>query len=177
MYLGVTIDRGQLPTTSTADAAEWLENLGTEVQDGNYTDAVLNCGHTDIVSHFFSTFPTDPNFRLHHHDSNCFPLHCCSYLWTALSLNNVVVKLSIVLLVRMERVCKAHASGVVRLSSVAWLIGYILALGRSNRSLSGRFHEFRTGDFDVNPTLGILTMFTAMLRRSLFLTQSCKRFH
>ena len=29
MYLGVTIDRGQLPTSSTADAAEWLEDLGT----------------------------------------------------------------------------------------------------------------------------------------------------
>ena len=28
MYLGVTVDRGQLPTTSTADAEEWLEDLG-----------------------------------------------------------------------------------------------------------------------------------------------------
>ena len=50
MYLGVTIDRGQLPTTSTADAAEWLENLGTEVQDGNYTDAGVELYYTDIVS-------------------------------------------------------------------------------------------------------------------------------
>jgi hypothetical protein len=41
---------GQLPTTSTADAAEWLENLGTEVQDGNYTDAGVELYYTDIVS-------------------------------------------------------------------------------------------------------------------------------
>ena len=38
MYLGVTIDRGQLPTSSTADAADWLEDLGTRVQAGSYTD-------------------------------------------------------------------------------------------------------------------------------------------
>ncbi|MGB2446828.1 MAG: hypothetical protein ACPICB_03785, partial [Candidatus Poseidoniaceae archaeon] len=50
MYLGVTIDRGQLPTSSTADAADWLENLGTEVQDGNYTDAGIELYYTDIVS-------------------------------------------------------------------------------------------------------------------------------
>ena len=42
MYLGVTIDRGQLPTSSTADAEEWLEDLGTRVQTG-ITDEGLNC--------------------------------------------------------------------------------------------------------------------------------------
>ena len=41
---------GQLPTSSTADAAEWLENLGTDVQDGNYTDAGVELYYTDIVS-------------------------------------------------------------------------------------------------------------------------------
>ena len=50
MYLGVTIDRGQLPTTSTADAAEWLEDLGTRVQAGNYTDEGVELYYTDIVS-------------------------------------------------------------------------------------------------------------------------------
>ena len=50
MYLGVTVDKGQLPTTSTADAAEWLENLGTQVQDGNYTDEGVELYYTDIIS-------------------------------------------------------------------------------------------------------------------------------
>ncbi|MGA0352969.1 MAG: hypothetical protein ACO3NY_04885, partial [Poseidonia sp.] len=50
MYLGVTIDRGALPTSSTADAAEWLENLGTQVQDGSYTDEEVELYYTDIIS-------------------------------------------------------------------------------------------------------------------------------
>ncbi|MED5290894.1 MAG: FtsX-like permease family protein, partial [Candidatus Thermoplasmatota archaeon] len=50
MYLGVTIDRGQLPTSSTADAADWLEDLGTRVQQGNYTDEGVELYYTDIVS-------------------------------------------------------------------------------------------------------------------------------
>ena len=50
MYLGVTIDRGELPTSSTADAAEWLENLGTQVQDGSYTDEEVELYYTDIIS-------------------------------------------------------------------------------------------------------------------------------
>ena len=43
MYLGVTIDRGQLPTSSTADAADWLEDLGTRVQQGTTPMRALNC--------------------------------------------------------------------------------------------------------------------------------------
>ena len=50
MYLGATIDRGALPTTSTADAAEWLEALGTDVQDGSYTDEGVELYYTDIIS-------------------------------------------------------------------------------------------------------------------------------
>ena len=50
MYLGVTIDRGQLPTSSTADAEEWLEDLGTRVQAQNYTDEGIELYYTDIVT-------------------------------------------------------------------------------------------------------------------------------
>ena len=50
MYLGVTIDRGQLPTSSTDDAEEWLEDLGTRVQAQNYTEEGIDLYYTDIVS-------------------------------------------------------------------------------------------------------------------------------
>ena len=50
MYLGVTIDRGALPTSSTAEAAEWLEALGKAVQDGSYTDEEVELYYTDIIS-------------------------------------------------------------------------------------------------------------------------------
>ena len=50
------------------------------------------------------------------------------------------------------------------MSSAAWLIGYVLALLAVPVVLSAvGFMEFRTGDFDVNPTLGIWsTLFTAV---------------
>ena len=50
------------------------------------------------------------------------------------------------------------------MASAAWLIGYILALLAVPIVLSAvGFMEFRTGDFDVNPTLGIWsTLFTAV---------------
>ena len=170
MYLGVTIDRGQLPTTSTADAAEWLENLGTEVQDGNYTDAGVELYYTDIVSGtilFLNIF------------LGLIQIFDYIIMIPIVFLSIAVLIYGLVLSleqrrreVSIHRVIGADGKslqGMVLLelfvmSSVAWLIGYILALMAVPIVLSAvGFMEFRTGDFDVNPTLGIgSTMFTAI---------------
>ncbi|MEC8143112.1 MAG: ABC transporter permease, partial [Candidatus Thermoplasmatota archaeon] len=170
MYLGVTIDRGQLPTTSTADAAEWLENLGTEVQDGNYTDAGVELYYTDIVSGtilFLNIF------------LGLIQIFDYIIMIPIVFLSIAVIIYVLVLYleqrrreVSIHRVIGADGKslqGMVLLelfvmSSVAWLIGYILALMAVPIVLSAvGFMEFRTGDFDVNPTLGIgSTMFTAI---------------
>ena len=57
------------------------------------------------------------------------------------------------------------------MSSVAWLIGYLLALLAVPVVLSAvGFMEFRTGDFDVNPTLSVgSTLFTAVTTLGLAL--------
>ena len=170
MYLGVTIDRGQLPTTSTADAAEWLENLGTEVQDGNYTDAGVELYYTDIVSGtilFLNIF------------LGLIQIFDYIIMIPIVFLSLAVLIYGLVLSleqrrreVSIHRVIGAdgkNLQGMVLLelfvmSSVAWLIGYILALMAVPIVLSAvGFMEFRTGDFDVNPTLGIgSTLFTAV---------------
>ncbi len=170
MYLGVTIDRGQLPTTSTADAAEWLENLGTEVQDGNYTDAGVELYYTDIVSGtilFLNIF------------LGLIQIFDYIIMIPIVFLSLAVLIYGLVLSleqrrreVSIHRVIGAdgkNLQGMVLLelfvmSSVAWLIGYILALMAVPIVLSAvGFMEFRTGDFDVNPTLGIgSTLFTAI---------------
>ncbi|MED5496272.1 MAG: ABC transporter permease, partial [Candidatus Thermoplasmatota archaeon] len=170
MYLGVTIDRGQLPTTSTADAADWLENLGTEVQDGNYTDAGVELYYTDIVSGtilFLNIF------------LGLIQIFDYIIMIPIVFLSIAVLIYGLVLSleqrrreVSIHRVIGADGKslqGMVLLelfvmSSVAWLIGYILALMAVPIVLSAvGFMEFRTGDFDVNPTLGIgSTMFTAI---------------
>ncbi|MEC8106396.1 MAG: ABC transporter permease, partial [Candidatus Thermoplasmatota archaeon] len=167
---GVTIDRGQLPTTSTADAAEWLENLGTEVQDGNYTDAGVELYYTDIVSGtilFLNIF------------LGLIQIFDYIIMIPIVFLSIAVLIYGLVLSleqrrreVSIHRVIGADGKslqGMVLLelfvmSSVAWLIGYILALKAVPIVLSAvGFMDFRTGDFDVNPTLGIgSTMFTAI---------------
>ena len=170
MYLGVTIDRGQLPTTSTADAADWLEDLGTRVQQGNYTDEGVELYYTDIISGtilFLNIF-----------------LGLIQIFDYIIMIPIVILSLAVLIYglvlsleqrrreVSIHRVIGADGQslqGMVLLelfvmSSVAWLIGYILALMAVPIVLSAvGFMEFRTGDFDVNPTLGIgSTLFTAI---------------
>ena len=170
MYLGVTIDRTQLPTTSTDDAEEWLEDLGTRVQAQNYTDEGIDLYYTDIVSGTITFL-------------NIF-LGLIQIFDYIIMIPIVILSIAVLIYglvlsleqrrreVSIHRVIGADGKtlqGMVLLelfvmSSVAWLIGYILALLAVPIVLSAvGFMEFRTGDFDVNPTLGIWsTLFTAV---------------
>ena len=170
MYLGVTIDRGQLPTSSTADAEEWLEDLGTRVQAQNYTDEGIELYYTDIVSGTITFL-------------NIF-LGLIQIFDYIIMIPIVILSIAVLIYglvlsleqrrreVSIHRVIGADGKtlqGMVLLelfvmASVAWLVGYILALLAVPVVLSAvGFMEFRTGDFDVNPTLGIWsTLFTAV---------------
>ena len=170
MYLGVTIDRGQLPTTSTADAAEWLENLGTRVQDGNYTDEGIELYYTDIVSGTITFL-------------NIF-LGLIQIFDYIIMIPIVILSIAVLIYglvlsleqrrreVSIHRVIGADSSSLQSMvllelfvmSSVAWLAGYLLALFAVPIVLSAvGFMEFRTGDFDINPTLSVgSTIFTAV---------------
>ena len=177
MYLGVTIDKGLLPTTSTADAAEWLENLGTEVQNGNYTDEGVELYYTDIISGTITFL-------------NIF-LGLIQIFDYIIMIPIVILSIAVLIYglvlsleqrrreVSIHRVIGADSSSLQSMvllelfvmSSVAWLAGYLLALFAVPIVLSAvGFMEFRTGDFDVNPTLGIgSTIFTAVTTLGLAL--------
>lgn len=177
MYLGATIDRGALPTTSTADAAEWLEALGTEVQDGSYTDEGVELYYTDIISGtilFLNIF-----------------LGLIQIFDYIIMIPIVFLSISVLIYglvlsleqrrreISIHRVIGADGQslqGMVLLelfvmSSVAWLAGYLLAMLAVPIVLSAvGFMEFRMGDFDVNPTLSIgSTIFTAVTTLGLAL--------
>ena len=177
MYLGVTVDKGQLPTTSTADAAEWLENLGTRVQDGNYTDEGVELYYTDIISGTITFL-------------NIF-LGLIQIFDYIIMIPIVILSIAVLIYglvlsleqrrreVSIHRVIGADSSSLQSMvllelfvmSSVAWLAGYLLALFAVPIVLSAvGFMEFRTGDFDVNPTLSIgSTIFTAVTTLGLAL--------
>tara|TARA_B100001093_G_scaffold134820_2_gene127340 strand:+ start:14913 stop:18536 length:3624 start_codon:yes stop_codon:yes gene_type:complete len=177
MYLGITIDKGQLPTTSTADAAEWLEDLGTRVQDGNYTDEGVELYYTDIISGTITFL-------------NIF-LGLIQIFDYIIMIPIVILSIAVLIYglvlsleqrrreVSIHRVIGADSSRLQSMvllelfvmSSVAWLAGYLLALFAVPIVLSAvGFMEFRTGDFDVNPTLSIgSTIFTAVTTLGLAL--------
>ena len=177
MYLGVTIDRGQLPTSSTADAADWLEDLGTRVQAGTYTDEGVELFYTDIVSGTITFL-------------NIF-LGLIQIFDYIIMIPIVILSLAVLIYglvlsleqrrreVSIHRVIGADGQrlqGMVLLelfvmSSVAWLAGYLLALLSVPIVLSAVwFMEFRTGDFDVTPTLSVgATLFTAITTLGLAL--------
>ena len=170
MYLGVTIDQGQLPTTSTDDAAEWLEDLGTRVQAGSYTEDGIELYYTDIVSGTITFL-------------NIF-LGLIQIFDYIIMIPIVILSISVLIYglvlsleqrrreVSIHRVIGADAKSLQSMvllelfvmSSVAWLAGYLLALFAVPIVLSAvGFMEFRTGDFDVNPTLSVgSTVFTAV---------------
>lgn len=169
MYLGLTIDRGALPTSSTADAAEWLEALGRDVQDGVYTDEEVELYYTDIISGTITFL-------------NIF-LGLIQIFDYIIMIPIVILSISVLIYglvlsleqrrreVSIHRVIGADGQslqGMVLLelfvmSSVAWFAGYLLAMFAVPIVLSAvGFMEFRTGDFDVNPTLSLgSTIFTA----------------
>ena len=177
MYLGVTIDRAQLPTTSTADAAEWLEDLGTRVESGSYTDENVELYYTDIVSGTITFL-------------NIF-LGLIQIFDYIIMIPIVILSIAVLIYglvlsleqrrreVSIHRVIGADGQslqGMVLLelfvmSSVAWLVGYLLALFTVPIVLSAvGFMEFRSGDFDVNPTLSVgATIFTAVTTLGLAL--------
>ena len=170
MYLGVTIDRTQLPTTSTADAEEWLEDLGTRVQAGNYTDEGIELYYTDIVSGTITFL-------------NIF-LGLIQIFDYIIMIPIVILSIAVLIYglvlsleqrrreVSIHRVIGADSTSLQSMvllelfvmSSVAWLAGYLLALFAVPIVLSAvGFMEFRTGDFDINPTLSVgSTIFTAV---------------
>lgn len=170
MYLGVTIDRGQLPTSSTADAEEWLEDLGTRVQAQNYTEEGIDLYYTDIVSGTITFLNIFLGLIQIFDYIIMIPI---VFLSIAVLIYGLVLSLEQRRReVSIHRVIGADGKtlqGMVLLelfvmASVAWLVGYILALLAVPLVLSAvGFMEFRTGDFDVNPTLGIAsTLFTAV---------------
>lgn len=170
MYLGIALDRTQLPTSSTADAEDWLEALSTEITDGTYADGQVNLFYFDIVSGTITFL-------------NIF-LGLIQTFDYIIMVPIVILSLSVLIYglilsleqrrreISIHRVIGADSSnlqGMVLLelavmSFFAWLGGYLLALAAVPLVLSSvGFLAFETGEFSVDPRLGVgATIFTAV---------------
>ncbi len=170
IYLGITLDRTQMPTSSTAEAEEWLQDLGVRIGDSEFAGGEVELYYFDIVGGtilFLNIF-----------------LGLIQTFDYIIMIPIVILSLSVLIYglilsleqrrreISIHRVIGADAKGLqgmvllelAVMASVAWLAGYLLALAAVPIVLSSvGFMAFKTGDISVDPALGVVaTMVTAL---------------
>ena len=169
-FLGLAVDRNQLPTTSTADATKWLDALKLDVEAGNYTSAGILVEYNDLISGtiiFLNIF-----------------LGIIQVFDYILMIPIVVLSFSVLIyglvlsLEQRKREISIHRviggtegtlSGMIMLelavtSLFAWFAGYSLALLSVPLVLDAvGFMSFRSGGIDINPTLSFWSTFFIIL--------------
>ena len=183
IYLGLAVDRSQLPTTSTDDASDWLDNLKVSIMSENYTDNEIELFYTDIVGgtitflNIFLAFIQIFDYVI------MVPIVVMSLAVLVygliLSLEQRRKEISI------HRVIGADSKGLQGMvllelavfASVAWLAGYLLALFAVPVVLSAvGFMQFKPGDYNIDPTLSFgATLFTAISTLGLAILFGRKR--
>ena len=183
IYLGLAIDRSQLPTTSTSDATDWLDVLKVDIMDDNYTNSEIELFYSDIVNgtitflNIFLAFIQIFDYII------MVPIVVMSLAVLVygliLSLEQRRKEISI------HRVIGADSSGLQGMvllelavfSSVAWIAGYLLAMYSVPIVLSAvGFMQFKSGDYNIDPSLSFgATLFTAISTLGLALLFGRKR--
>ena len=161
-YLGLSVDRNQLPTTSTADATEWLDALKEDVEAGNYTSAGILVEYNDLISGTITFL-------------NIF-LGIIQVFDYILMIPIVILSFSVLIyglvlsLEQRKREVSIHRviggtegtlSGMILLelaviSLFAWFAGYTLAVLSVPLVLDAvGFMSFRSGGIEINPSLSL----------------------
>ena len=177
IYLGLTLDRSLLPTSSTADAADWLDALGRDVQEQTYADGEVELFYVDIVSGtilFLNIF-----------------LGLIQAFDYVIMIPIVVLSLSVLIYglilsleqrrreISIHRVIGGTSEGLrgmvllelAVIATVGWFFGYLLAMAAVPLVLASvGFMQFEPLGFKVNPVIGFgATLFTAIATLGLAL--------
>ncbi len=172
-YLGVAIDRAQLPTSSTADAGDWITSLRQSVMygEGSGTDPIEY--GSGIQLFWYDTISGTILFL------NIF-LGLVQTFDYVLMIPIIILSIAILVYglilsleqrrreIAIHRTIGGSASQlqtmvlreVFAMSFVAWLLGYILAIQTVSLVLSAvGFMSFEQLEFPVNVQLGTLSLF------------------
>ena len=177
IFLGITLERSLLPTTSTDYAADWLEALGKEVNEKTYHDGEIELYYVDIISGtilFLNIF--------------LGLIQAFDYI---IMVPIVILSLSVLIYglilsleqrrreISIHRVIGATSSGLrgmvllelAVIASIAWFIGYLLAMAAVPIVLSSvGFLQFKALGYTVNPAISFgATIFTALATLGLAL--------
>ena len=183
IYLGLAVDRSQLPTTSTDDASEWLDKLKVSIMEDNYTDSEIELFYTDIVGGTITFLDIFLAFIQIFDYIIMIPIVVMSLAVLVygliLSLEQRRKEISI------HRVIGADSKGLQGMvllelavfASVAWIAGYLLAMFAVPIVLSAvGFMQFKSGDYSIDPSLSFgATLFTAISTLGLAILFGRKR--
>ena len=163
MYLGVTIDRALLPTSSTDAASEWVEDLGMQIESQNYTSQNIELFYFDIIGGTITFLEIFLGLVQAFDYIIMIPI-------VILSLSVLIYGLVLSLEQRrreiaIHRVIGATSKGLqgmvllelAVMSTFAWVAGYILAIAVVPLVLSSvGFMAFESlENVEVNPVLGL----------------------
>ena len=170
IYLSMTVNRSLIPSSSTTEAAEWLEDLGMRVGDKEYANGTVELFYFDIVSGTITFLQIFLGLIQAFDYIIMIPIVVLSIAvliyGLVLSLEQRRREISI------QRVIGADTqrlSGMVLLelsviAFAAWVVGYLLAMIAVPIVLSAvGFLVFSELTIEVNPALSFAaTLFTAV---------------
>jgi len=170
-FLGITIDRNELPGSSTDAATEWLGDLTEKIEGGGeielreeYTDAGIKVEYNDLISGSIGFFRILLGLIATFDYILMIPIVILSFsvlvYGLLLSLEQRRREISI------HRVIGGSESSlsalimreVAVISFIAWLAGYLMALASVPIILDAvGFMAFEKSDFTVRPRLSLLS--------------------
>ena len=174
-YLGLAVDRNELPTSSTNAATDWLTNLKEDVESGNYTSpnhlgAYVLVEYNDMISGTITFLEIFLGIIQVFDYILMIPIVVLSFsvliYGLVLSLEQRKREVSIH---RVIGGTESNLSGMIMLeisiiSFFAWLAGYLLALAGVPVILAAvGFMSFKRNVFDVTPTLSFWSTFAVIL--------------
>ena len=169
-YLAIALDRGALPTSSTADTREYLTDLYRDIQSKEFGDSNLQFVTTDMISGTITFLNIFLGLIQIFDAIIMIPI-------IILSLSVLVYGLTLSLEQRRREVAIHRVIGgtspklqrmvlaeIFFMATTAWAVGYLLAMLVVPIVLSAvGFMDFRSGSFQVNPWLSFALTFVVAL--------------
>ena len=172
-YLGVSVDRNLLPTSSTSAATSWLNDLEKTIENKNYTindGPVIQIRYNDVISGTITFLNIFLGIIQVFDYILMIPIIILSFsvliYGLVLSLEQRKREISIQ---RVIGGTESNLTGMILLELTVlgfagWFTGYILALISVPLVLDAvGFMSFRSSDASVNPTLSFGTTFFIIL--------------
>ena len=169
-YLGVSVDRNLLPSSSTSAATSWLNDLKETVEEKEYADSSIKVRYNDVISGTIFFLNVFLGIIQVFDYILMIPIIILSFAvliyGLVLSLEQRKREISIQ---RVIGGTESNLTGMILLELtvlgfIGWFTGYVLALFSVPLVLDAvGFMSFRSSGTEINPTLSFVSTFFIIL--------------